>query len=253
MNKTLCIILARGGSKRLPGKNIKMLDGKPLLIHTVDAAMGMFNYVIVSSDSQEILDVVCKYRGAGMTPSSLDADGCIHPTSLILEHRPEHLATDKSKAIDTVRYYFEAYDSWNDTKWDTITLMLPTCPLRTKEHVKGALKKLDDKTDSVISYTDYEFPITLGLEVDNGFITEHNKNCPFSNDDTRSQDHKPVYRPNGAIYAARWESFREHQNFFKGKVRGYYMPRESSIDVDTELDFLVCETLLKARRGKENE
>jgi len=246
---TLCIIPARGGSKRLPGKNIKMLDGKPLLIHTVDVALSCFDRVVVSSDNQEILDVVSRLRGLN--------------NKLSLDKRLDYLATDTSKAIDVVRSYFNKMDNFVvehrfSPPYDFIALMLPTCPLRTAKHVREAMSYFEfpgpglPHAASVVSITDYEFPIMLGLELNNGFITERDKSCPFANDNTRSQDHNPVYRPNGALYISRWEAFRTHQNFFKGTIRGYYMDRASSVDIDTELDFVVAEAVMKWKREKQN-
>jgi CMP-N-acetylneuraminic acid synthetase len=131
--------------------------------------------------------------------------------------------------------------------YDVICLLLPTCPLRTVDDIKNCLQLLDDKNvDGVVSVTDYEFPITLSLKKDGeGWITENNPQHPFANSNTRSQDHEPFYRPNGAIYMMKTNYFGQYQNFFKGRVKGYYMVRERSVDIDDEIDLKYAEVLLR--------
>ena len=156
--------------------------------------------------------------------------------------RPEKLASDTSKVIDTVRYFFDI----GGKDYDQIWLALPTCPLRTRTDVEMAQALLTPDIDGVVSITDYEFPPTLGLQKEHGdLIHDWLAEEPYQNDNTRSQDHPPIYRPNGALYGMWCKSFAKYRNFFKGKTRGYYMPRERSVDIDTELDLKVAETLLK--------
>lgn len=227
--KRLCIIPARGGSKRLPGKNIEYIAGNPLIVYTTDAITDLFDMTIVSSDSVEIL----RHTGCA----------CDYNNVMCLK-RPKHLATDDSKVIDTVRHYFN--DMGRD--YDQIWLALPTCPLRTKDDVKQAQKLLTKDIDGIVSITDYEFPPTLGLsQTDRGFIYDWFDKEPYQNDNTRSQDHPKVYRPNGALYGMWCKSFAKYRNFFTGKIKGYYMPRERSIDIDTELDLKIAEVLLSER------
>src|ERR1017187_7612698 len=112
--RRLAIVPARGGSKRLPGKNIRTLGGKPLINHTVEIARASFDNVIVSSDAAEILAVVA-------------------PTPNVEIHlRPSELSTDESKVIDTVCFYFDRAES---EAYDQIWLCLPTCPFRTVSDV----------------------------------------------------------------------------------------------------------------------
>lgn len=245
----LLIVPARGGSKRLPNKNILPLDGKPLICYTIDAAIGLFDLIVVSTDSQEIFEIVNeRYK---MTPA------------IRINKRPAALATDTSKAIDVVRHCFDEYDKvgFNGKKFDSISLMLPTCPLREKENVEEALETLEEtdvsaamRPDSVVSVTDYEFPPALSLGYNSyGFLIEHNPALPFANDNTRSQDLPMLVRPNGAIYASRWNSFGRYRNFFKGKVDSIYMSREQSVDIDTELDLVICEAVMKWRRSRKGQ
>ena len=226
--KRLCIIPARGGSKRLPGKNVTDIAGKPLIFHTIDSTIGLFDKIIITSDSKNILDVVkSKYK---------------ETDQIEISKRPEKLATDTSKVIDTVSYYF-----WKNKEFEQIWLCLPTCPLRVREDIINAQKKLTNEIDGVISVTDYEFPPSLGLlENDKGHLVAYDESDPWRNGNTRSQDHPSVNRPNGAIYGMWSKSFDKNRNFYKGEVKGYYMPRERSVDIDTKLDFIFAETIMKS-------
>ena len=224
--KKICIIPARGGSKRLPNKNITMLNDKPLVCHTIDAAIesNIFDKIIFSSDSEIILEIVSEY---------------LHLTNnyskVVMSKRPDWLANDTSKVIDTVEHYYDANKSLNI---DQIWLLLPTCPLRTKEDIINANSLLTTDLDSVISITEMEFPPTLGLNKDsNDIIVASDSSDPWVNGNSRSQDHDTIYRPNGAIYASWCNKFDLNRNFYKGKVKGYFMDRSKSIDIDTKFDF----------------
>lgn len=150
--KKLCIIPARGGSKRLPGKNIKPLNGKPLVFYTIDEVIksNIFDKIIFTSDDDTILKVVSN-----------------NYSSSVLEviKRPLELATDTSKVIDTVMYFL-------DDEYDQTWLTLPTSPMKISEDFVKASELLSETDDSVLSYTEMEFPPTLGLVVKNNNILE---------------------------------------------------------------------------------
>ena len=230
--KKLCIIPARGGSKRLLGKNVKVMGDKPLIYHTIDTALGLFDKVIVTSDSENILQVVKN----GYKNYSYENN-----TILEISKRPDKLATDTSKVIDTVVYYQE-----QNKEFEQVWLFLPTCPLRNKKDVINAQNLLSEDVDSVISITDYDFPPSLGLlKGAQGHLIAYDQSDPWRSGNSRSQDHPVVNRPNGAIYGSWVKSFEGHKNFYKGKVLGSYMERERSIDIDTELDFQLAELIYK--------
>lgn len=221
--RRLAIVPARGGSKRLVGKNLLMLAGRALINHTVATAQACFDHVIVTSDSPAILAAVDDYP------------------NVVSEMRPAHLATDSSKAIDTVIHVFDANEGYG---YDQVWLCLPTCPLRTAQDVCDAQKELVREIDGVVSITDYEFPPSLGLVVSNGLLGGHDPTHPLARGDSRSQDQPAVFRPNGAFYGMWWDSFRKHRNFFRGHIKGCYMPRERSVDIDHEIDLLLAESIL---------
>lgn len=223
--KRLCIIPARGGSKRLPGKNIKPLNGKPLVFYTIDAVLksDMFDKVIFTSDDDVILDTISNNYSS---------------TVLEVIKRPSELATDTSKVIDTVMYFL-------DDEYDQTWLTLPTSPLKVAEDFIHSSKLLDNNTDSVLSYTEMEFPPTLGLMVGKDHkLIDYDKSQPWQNGNSRSQDHPTVYRPNGALYGSWTSKLRENKNYYIGQTKGYFMPRNRSIDIDTQFEFDLAEFIL---------
>lgn len=224
--RLLAIVPARGGSKRLPGKNTKSFLGKPLVQHTLDAVCKVAYRVILTSDDEEVLKLAKEYD------------------NVIAHHRPDEFATDTSTVLEAVVNII--CDEGYTCHCDAVGLFLPTAPLRTEEDVIAAweMLKKDIEIDGVISTTDYEFPPTLGLVLDpDGYLHCADKSMPFLTGNTRSQDHSGIVRPNGAIYIKWITYFRKDKNFFKGKIVNYHMPRERSADIDTALDLKIAETL----------
>jgi len=242
-DKTLAIIPARGGSKRFPKKNIALLDGKPLIFHTIDAALPNFDHIIFTSDSEEILSLVLKRYEQEWREGKIE-----------IKERPERLSTDTSKVIETVSYYYNHFNMSIKNEFNQIFLLLPTCPLRTSDDIKKAKEMLEEDVDNVVSVTEFEFPITMALKkMNNWNMRENDPTKPYANNNTRSQDHIPFYRPNGAIYGSWWNAFGVNRNFFKGYVKGFYMPRERSVDVDNEFDLRIAEIILKETRENDKD
>lgn len=135
-------------------------------------------------------------------------------------------------------------------KKGTISLLLATCPLRNSQDIITAFKLLKKKqnADGVVSITDYGFPYKMSLKKSaNSFIKPYWKNSPLITGNTRSQNHKPVYRPNGGFYIQYIHKFKKNKNFFKGKIIGHYMPLERSIDVDNFTQFKIAQFLDKKK------
>lgn len=224
--KRICIIPARGGSKRLPRKNIKPLNGKPLVFYTIDGVIKseIFDKVIFTSDDDEILNIVSENYSSSIVD---------------VVRRPNELATDTSKVIDTVLHFL-------DDEYDQTWLTLPTSPLKISDDYINASKLLTEDDDSVLSYTEMEFPPTLGLVVKNSNIIEdYDQSEPWQNGNSRSQDHPVVYRPNGAIYGSWTSKLRQNKNYYVGQTKGYFMPRNRSIDIDTQFEFDLAEFMMK--------
>ncbi|MCK4827635.1 acylneuraminate cytidylyltransferase family protein, partial [bacterium] len=172
----LAIIPARGGSKRLPGKNIKEINGKPLICYTIEAAINSdcFDTLLFSSDSEEILSVARRYE------------------QVTIDRRPASLAGDKVKVIDAVCEIIDREEMQN--RFDTVSLLLPTCPFRRASDIRKGFDLLDQSVDSVISATSFEFPIRMSFE-----LAENTQELrylfdpsPLVTGNTRSQDHAPV-------------------------------------------------------------
>lgn len=252
--KKLCIIPARGGSKRLPGKNIKKLKGIPLICHTIKKAYPFFDKIIITSDDNKILTVCESFIADEINSIEKELDNRTDNKSNLAEYikklnsielsiRPEKLAIDTSKVIDTVLYY----GIREKANFEQIWLCLPTCPLKSKKDIKGAIELFDNSKniDSVISITDFDFPPSLGLrKSESNKIWSSDKTDPWESGNTRSQDHESIYRPNGAIYGSTINSLLKYKNYYLGNVLGYYMPRKRSIDIDTKTDFKIAKALL---------
>lgn len=222
----LAIIPARGGSKRLKNKNKLQLSGKPLVLYTVEAALKSqyVTDVLVSSDSDEILDIAC------------------NDDNVSRHKRENFLATDTSTALELVDHIVT-----NSTKrYDFVTLMLPTCPLRTHEHLDQAFELISEHDDGLVSVTSYNFPIELNVSVKGDYINLPD-NSPLITGNTRSQNHEPRFRPNGGFYIARWDSFKINKNFWKGNVKYFIMSTLDSVDIDTKFDLDSAELLIKEK------
>lgn len=220
----LAIIPARGGSKRLPNKNVRMLGDKLLVNHTIDAAAECFDKVIFSSNDERILIAAQKYSNNRVTYSL----------------RPSRLATDTSDVISTVCFY---YDMHKNKGYDEIWLLLPTCPLRNKNHIFEAQNILKDY-DGVVSITTPDCPPALQLIERDGLINGLNKKHLFNEGNTYLQEQAETYMANGAIYGYKWDKFDKARNFYKGRVAGYYMPKEVSVNINSEFDFRVAQIYL---------
>ena len=217
--QNIAIIPARGGSKRLPDKNIKLLGGKPLISHSIEAALKAksISAVMVSSDSEQILNIASSYN------------------EVIIHQREKTLASDTATALELVEHiYINLKDEYS-----FITLMLPTCPFRNSKHLDEGFSLLEDSDDGVISVTSYEFPISLNVPVNENYI-ELSENSPLITGNTRSQNHEPSYRPNGGFYISKWSSFDKYRNFWKGDVKYYLMNRIHSIDIDDQIDLNIA-------------
>ena len=230
--KSLAIIPARGGSKRLPKKNLQLLDGKPLVCHTLDAVeqCGCFTKALLSSDDPDILVLAEQYQ---VVEAAL---------------RPQELSGDFVTALTLVNTIVSQPDI--KEQYDVIALLLPTAPFRTEQHLRNAFELLTEDVDGVVSLTTYEFPPQLSITLNNDLISPVFDPCPLITGHTRSQDQAVIYRPNGAFYIQWMDKFLINQNFWKGKVKGYVMDRIDSVDIDNKIDLQYAEFLLQQKGNK---
>jgi CMP-N,N'-diacetyllegionaminic acid synthase len=223
-NKTfLAIVPARGGSKRLPRKNVLNLHGKPLVTWSINAGLNSkyVDKVVVTSDDDEVLGLA---EGAGV----------------LAINRPAELSHDTATTFDTVRHTIE-----NVNYYDYIVLLQPTSPLRTSHHIDEAIELLITlKSDAIISVSEVDHsPLWCNTLPDdknmNYFLKSKVKN-------TRSQDLDKYFRLNGAIYICETHSFlKEGSMFLRKNSFAYIMDRISSIDIDEEIDLIIADTLMK--------
>lgn len=222
----LALIPARGGSKGVPRKNIKLLLDKPLIAYTIEAALqvGFVDKVIVSTDDLEIAQISREY-------------GAEVPFL-----RPYELATDEAKSIDVILHAMDWMEKEHGA-FNLILLLQPTSPFRNREDIKAALDIFFKKNaKAVVSVCEAEHsPLWMNTLNDDlnmkDFIRKDilNKN---------RQELGKYYRINGAIYIAEWDYLKQNKTFFGDKTYAYIMPKERSIDIDTEMDFKFAEFLM---------
>ena len=221
----IAIIPARGGSKGLPGKNIKPLNGKPLIAYAVEAALKAkhIDRVIISTDDEEIARVAVQY-------------GAELPFM-----RPAELASDTSLAVDNYIYTIGKLEQESGTIIDAFVVLQPTSPLRIAEDIDGAVELFEKKkADSVISYTQEAHPISWHkyLDEEGHFIDILDANIK------NRQDNRVSYYPNGAVYVFRTSMIRERK-YYTDRSYAYIMPRIRSVDIDFIEDFEYAEFLLR--------
>ena len=226
--KILAIIPARGGSKRLPKKNIKDLFGKPLIAWSIESTRESkyIDNTILSSDSQEILDVAKKY--GAHTPFK----------------RSEELAQDDTRSIDVV---IDALKYYKDENYDCVILLQPTSPLRDVEDINNAIEHFFNKdATSVIGVCEVEHSPLWSNTLDDTLSMDDFLDDKYNN--SRSQDLPTYYRINGAFYMSKVESVMRDETFFiKKDIYAYKMSQEHSVDIDTFHDFITAESILKQK------
>ncbi len=223
--KPLVVIPARGGSKGVPKKNIKLLNGKPLINYTIEAARDIFDdtVICITTDCQEIKDVV--ENTTGLKVPFL---------------RPNELATDTAGTYEVLLHALDFYKK-NGYKADTLILLQPTSPLRTSQHIKDAIKLYSKDIDMVVSVkqTKSNPYYVLFEDANDGFLAK-SKEASF----TRRQDCPEVWELNGAIYVINIKSLqKEPIGSFKKTIK-FVMNETESIDIDSMLDWVCCETIL---------
>lgn len=224
----IAIIPARGGSKRLPGKNIKNLAGKPMIAWTIEAALdsGVFDHVFVSTDSEDIADISKEY-------------GAKVPFL-----RPKELASDTATTNDVVTHSVEWFEKRYNRKVDIIAVLQPTSPLRNLLHIKEAMNLMQQKSaKAIVSVCELEYPIE--------FCNKLNSNGSMNNfvkhqDIKRTQDLETYFRLNGAIYLFKREYVNRLSEIYNEDTYAYIMNSKLSIDIDNEDDFELAKFFMKS-------
>ena len=223
----IAIIPARGGSKGLPGKNVRPLNGKPLIAYAIEAALKAkhIDRVIISTDDEEIARVAVEH-------------GAELPFM-----RPAELASDTAMAIDNYIYTIGRLEKEGGKPIDAFVVLQPTSPLRIAEDVDGAIEMFEHKgADSVISYCQEAHPVTW-----HKFLDEEGRFVDiFDSNIKNRQENRVSYYPNGAVYVFRTAMIRERR-YYTSKSYAYVMPRSRSVDIDFIEDFEYAEFLLKRK------
>lgn len=222
----LAIIPARGGSKGLPGKNIRDLHGKPLIAYTIEAALKSkrITKILISTDDEEIAEVCRKYVDIPFM-------------------RPIELAQDDSLIVDTYLYSVDKVNKLYGEKHDVLVALLPTCPLRSSEDIDNAIKIFEQKeADSVISFYEAPHPMQWYRTIDEGGVLR--AVVPEGDRLANRQEEEKTYLPNGAIYVFKVELLKQ-KKYYSDKTFPYLMPAERSIDIDSLHDFKMAEFLME--------
>ncbi len=218
----LAIIPARGGSKRLPRKNVLDLNGKPLIAWSIEAGLNSqyIDKIIVSSDDEEILTIAKDFKADTLK-------------------RPTELASDIATTFDAIKHIID-----NVEDYDYVILLQATSPLRNQQHIDEAIELLNLKNaDAVVSVCHMDHSPLWSNTLDdnlsmNGFLRDEVLN-------KRSQDLETYFRVNGAIYICNTKKLLEEKSFFlKDNIFAYKMDRKSSIDIDEEIDLTISKFIM---------
>jgi len=226
----LAIVPARGGSKGLPGKNKRILHGKPLVAWPIGAALGSrhVDRVLCTTDDPEIRDIALAH-GA-------------HAPFL----RPAHLASDTASSIDAILHAVDHLAGQGE-HYDYVLVLEPTSPLTTSADVDAALARLHARGAdagsivgvAAVESTHPEYDVRLGAD---GLISPYM--APDFKSLKRRQEIEPLHFLEGSLYISTLASLRSERSFYHGRTLGYEVPRWKSVEIDELVDFLIVETLL---------
>ncbi len=232
--RVLGLIPARGGSKGLPGKNIRLLSGKPLISWTIEQALAAkyLDEVIVSTDDEETAGIAKQY-GAGVPFL-----------------RPKELASDTAKSVDVI---FHALDFFQHQKceFDYVALLQPTSPLRAADDIDKSVKKLidnEEKADSLVSVgkLSHGHPHIVQKTSNKGFLQPF---CGKKIRSARRQDLSKAYLPYGVIFLAKVESLRRLKTFYQERTLPFLIEKWQHYEIDDLYDFIAAETVFQREMG----
>ncbi len=233
-NKILCVLQVRGGSKGVPKKNIRKVNGKPLMNWTIESAKksGIFESIWVSSDSDEILE-----GGRKADVNTMK--------------RPDELSGDEVLSVDSLYWAVEQIEELKQNKYDYVVELPVVCPLRNETHIKEAVEKLiTTGADSVISVTQMtdKHPVRMKRITDDDLIEDFCSEYP-EGDAGRRQDLEPCYIRNGGIYSMKRNTLMNEKTRHGKVSRPYVMEDKYSVNIDNEMDLKLTEIMLKEING----
>jgi CMP-N-acetylneuraminic acid synthetase len=234
--KIIAIIPARGGSKGVLRKNIKLLAGKPLIAYSIEQAKKSkyVSRVIVSTEDGEIYKIAREW-------------------SAEVIKRPQELAKDNTPTIDAILHVLDSLRKEEKYIPDVVVLLQPTSPLRTSKDIDDAIKLFINCQNclSLVSVTEFDHSPFWSLKIENSYLSPMFDAEYFK---MRRQELPKAYKPNGAIFISTPEVLYKYKTFYTPKMVAYIMPQERSVDIDTEFDFLLAEFLInKLKSGEYHE
>lgn len=221
--KALYLIPARGGSKGIPHKNIRLLNGKPLIQYSIEVARELADDadICLSTDDQQIKDVA---ESLGLKVPFL---------------RPDYLASDTAGTSDVIVHALDFY-AQQGKEYDVVVLLQPTSPLRTVQNVKDCLAMYSPEYEMVTTVKESSVSAVLCKENNDGYLEQ-----VIGGNDVRRQDAEKFYEYNGAVYVINSKAVKEKGLVSFTKIKKCVMSEENSVDIDTMLDWKFVESLIK--------
>ncbi|WP_022768073.1 pseudaminic acid cytidylyltransferase [Butyrivibrio sp. NC2007] len=219
--KTLAMITARGGSKRIPRKNIKEFNGKPIIAYSIEAALssGVFDEVMVSTDDEEIAEIAKKYGAK------------------VPFFRSEKTANDFATTVDVIEEVLNTYKERGE-EFDIFCCIYPTAPFITAKRLKDAVEELaKSDADSLIPVVRFSYPPQRAMEVHDGKLVFRQP----ENLSKRSQDLEPHFHDAGQFYVVRSESFFKNRGIMVGDILPMELSELEVQDIDNEVDWKLAE------------
>lgn len=219
--KSIAIITARGGSKRIPRKNIKEFCGKPILAYSIEAAIksGAFDTVMVSTDDREIAQIAVQYGAE------------------VPFYRSEKTSGDFATTNDVLLEVIEEYEKRGES-FDVLCCIYPTAPFITGQKLKTGLEMLlNSEADTLIPVVDFSYPPQRAMHEVDGYITP----VYPENLDARSQDLEKHYHDVGQFYITKTDRFKENKRLMVGKVLPMYISEMEVQDIDNQIDWELAE------------
>lgn len=234
MKKILGIITARGGSKGIPGKNIKFLGGKPLILYTLEAGKKskLITHLITSTDDSEIIEVVRERDGE------------------VPFIRPAELARDTTLHVPVIQHGVKFMEDKLGIIFDYVVILQPTSPFRTPDDIDQTINKLvetgADSAVSIVPINTAEHPIKI-KKFEGDFVKPY---CIEEVEGTRRQDLPEAYKRSGTVYAMKRDLIMKDNKLYGEKIAGHIVPKERSIDIDYPLDWIIAEYMLEDLKKK---
>lgn len=228
--KKIAMITARGGSKRIPRKNIKEFCGRPILAYSIQAAIdsGVFDEVMVSTDDEEIAEIAKAYGAK------------------VPFFRSEQTANDYATTVDVIKEVLQEYEKRGE-QFDMGCCIYPTAPFVTADKLKAAMEMVaQPEVDSVIPVVAYSFPPQRGLKVENGNLKYVHPEHTY----TRSQDLEQIYHDCGQFYCFNVERFLKSGALFGERTKALVMDELEVQDIDTLTDWELAEIKYKMMERK---